>query len=264
MSTEPPPHSTRGLLEGIADTALDDDYYEVRSGDRTKPSTRTFVTAVGTGLFALLVTVAVIQTRDDRPGNQIERNTLVSNIQDRKDKLNKREKQANRLLTEVAKLQALSNRSNPEYEDLRMTTADRGASGPGIVITVDNSPENNTRGRVTDIDMQILVNGLWYAGAEAISINGNRIGTLSSIRKAGEAITVNFRSIVAPYRITVLGNNDSLADRLGENPGGQYWATRTREAGLRFSVKSEDRLTVPAAPVKRVSIVHAEAIEGES
>ena len=42
-----------------------------------------------------------------------------------------------------------------------------------------------------DPDLQKLVNGLWAAGAEAISINGQRLTNLSAIREAGEAITVN-------------------------------------------------------------------------
>ena len=262
MPPAPPPHTTRGLLEGIADTALDDDYYVVRAPTSSKKSTSTIATGVGIALFALLITIATVQNRSDRPAAQAERNTIISNIEDRKATLEDNEGEAEELRSEVASLQALSNKVNPDYEVLRMSTGDRAATGPGILVTVNNSKRDNSRGRVTDIDMQILVNGLWYAGAEAISINGNRLGTLSSIRKAGLAITVNFKSIVAPYRITVIGNKDSLAERLAENDGGRYWAQRMKRAGLRFAVQNRGRLTVPAAPAKRVSILHAEATEG--
>jgi len=262
---EPPPHTSRGLLEGIAENALDDDYYQIRSLHSTHSSSaKTVATGVGIALFASLVTIAVVQNRSDRPVNQMERNTIVSDIQNRKSTIDEREAQVKKLRAEVSRLRALSNDTNPDFENLRVTTADRGASGPGIEIIANNSTRSNTDGDVSDIDLQILVNGLWYAGAEAISINGNRLGTLSSIRKAGLAITVNFRSIGPPYRIVALGNSESLSDRLGENAGGRYWAERIRKAGLRFSLQREAKLSVPAAPAKRVTITYAQAVEGDS
>lgn len=265
MPAKPSPYLDRGLLEGIAETALDSDYYEVRPPQSRKSKLRgSLASGIGIALFALLVTIAIVQNRTDRPVNRVERNTLVSNIQDRKATLEKGEEQAGKLRSEVSKLRALSSNTNPEFETLRVTTADRAAHGPGIVVTADSSTEGNDDGRITDIDLQVLVNGLWYAGAEAIAINGNRLGTLSSIRRAGLAITVNFKSIGSPYRLVVLGNSESMADRLGENPGGRYWAKRVRDAGLRFDVQNEENLSVPAAPSQRLSIVHAEAAEGES
>ncbi|MEO6470435.1 MAG: DUF881 domain-containing protein, partial [Aeromicrobium sp.] len=81
---------------------------------------------------------------------------------------------------------------------------------------------------------------------------------------AGEAITVNFKSISAPYTISVVGNTQSLTDRLNENPGGQYWAQRVRKAGLRFDLQGASRITLPAAPDKRVSITYATVVKGAS
>ena len=265
MRTVPPPHTSSGLLEGIAENALDDDYYEVRP-PRTANSrgAGTVATGVGIALFALLVTIGSVQNRNAGPVNQVERNTLVSDIQNRKSTLDKGETQAEKLRSEVTTLQALSNDTNPDYETLRVMTADSAATGPGIVIVADNSTKGNTDGRVTDIDLQILVNGLWYAGAEAISINGNRLGTLSSIRNADEAITVNFRSIGPPYRLVVLGDSQSLNDRLEENTGGRYWVERVRQAGLRFDLQREGQLKVPAAPAQRVTITHATIAKGDS
>lgn len=263
MPEEPqPPHKTTGLLEGIAENALDDDYYEIRAN---RPGgSRTITTALGLALFALLVTIASVQNRSDRPAERIERNTLVANIQIRKSSIDKKNSEATRLSVDVAKLQALSSRTDPAFEALRVTTADRAANGPGIFVTVDNSKSDTAAGRVTDTDLQLLVNGLWYAGAEAISINDNRIGTLSPIRRAGQAITINFRSLTAPYTISVIGETDSLRDRLAQNSGGKYWAARVKQAGLRFDVQGSSGITVPAAPDSRVTLRHATAIRGDS
>jgi uncharacterized protein YlxW (UPF0749 family) len=56
-------------------------------------------------------------------------------------------------------------------------------TGPGVLIVVDDSPSAmaDARDRVLDIDLQVLANGLWEAGAEAISINGHRLSNLTAI-----------------------------------------------------------------------------------
>lgn len=260
----PPPHTTLGLIEGIAANALDDDYYEIRpdtsAGARTG---RTMLAALGLALFALLVTIASVQTRHDRPAEQVDRNSLIASIRERQDSLTKGNEQAAKLRTAVAKLQTLSG-TDPAYEQLRLTTADQGASGPGVVIEVDNSTDDVVGGRISDTDLQLLVNGLWYAGAEAISINDNRLSSLSAIHRSGQSITVNFTSLTTPYRIVALGDPDSLADRLAENPGGRYWAQRTGKSGLRFDIRAEKSLAVPAAPPKRVSVSNAHVSGGNS
>lgn len=264
MSSPLPPHTESGLLASIAENALDDDYYEVRVDDaQSGGGSRTMVTAVGLALFALLMTVALVQSRLDRPADQVERDTLISSIRTRQASLAKRTDQANALRLEVERLHTISNQTNPEFERLRALTADRAATGPGIVIEADNSRQDRAGGRVSDTDLQLLVNGLWYAGAEAIAINDSRLSTLSAIHTSGQAITVNFSSITAPYRIVALGDPESLTDRLSENPGGRYWDQRVRKSGLRFEVHEEKSVSVPAAPAKRVSLSKAHVIEGD-
>lgn len=256
------PYTGPGLLEGIADTALDDDYYEVRP-DSSKGNA-TLVTGIGLALFALLMTVALIQNRNDRPANQVEVNTLISSIQNRKASVQQNSVEAEKLRTQVEKLKKASSRIDPKIEALRLITSDSEAFGPGIVVTVDDSSGARANGRVTDFDLQRLANGLWYAGAEAISINGNRLSSLSSIRSAGASIKVNYHSIGTPYVITALGDSSTLADRLAENPAGRYWARRVAKAGIRFDVDKESGLRVPATPAQRMAILHARGIKGES
>ena len=76
--TEPTrPDAAEGLLEQIADTALDDDYYVVRSGAAGQSREfNTVLTGVAFAVFALLVAIAAMQTRSDRPATERERDTL--------------------------------------------------------------------------------------------------------------------------------------------------------------------------------------------
>ena len=68
-----------GLLEQIAETALDDDYYVVRASEpRPSRSLRAAWSALVLTVFALLVTTAAVQTRNDRPATELERRTLAA------------------------------------------------------------------------------------------------------------------------------------------------------------------------------------------
>src|SRR5699024_11126623 len=91
-------------------------------------------------------------------------------------------------------------------------------SGPGIVLEIEDSAPrlaspglgSGTVNRVTDVDLQIAVNGLWAAGAEAVAVNGQRVGPTIAIRSAGSAVLVDFRPLSPPYRITALGEPETL------------------------------------------------------
>ncbi len=90
-----------------------------------------------------------------------------------------------------------------------------------------------------------LVNGLWEAGAEAISINGQRLTTLSTIRQAGDAITTNSRSLSRPYVVSAVGNQDTLPARFAETSSGQAWLDLQRELGLKLTITPVDSLRLP-------------------
>ncbi|CAM5647734.1 membrane protein [Streptomyces purpurascens] len=53
--------------------------------------------------------------------------------------------------------------------------------------------------------MQRVVNGLWESGAEAVSINGQRLTALSAMRAAGDAILVDNKPLVPPYTVLAVG-----------------------------------------------------------
>jgi uncharacterized protein YlxW (UPF0749 family) len=262
MSEPPVTDRAVSLLDQIADTALDDDYYVVRAAQT--PHARelnTVLTGVVLAVFALLVSMAALQTRSDRPATERERASLISSVNARKKVESSRIATEQRLSAEVARLRASADRVDPSYQTLRAQAGDLGASGPGVTVIANPSTHGNLDGEITDHDLQILVNGLWYAGAEAISINGNRISSLTSIRAASGTITVNIRSIGPPYVVIALGSSDNLGDRFSENPSGRYWEARRQNAGVRFSVTSSSQLTVPAVPRQQLDTSHAKAIK---
>lgn len=264
MAEQEAPTRAEGLLEQIAETALDDDYYVVRAGDYSQSREfNTPLTALVLAVFALLVMMAALQTRNDRPATERERSTLISDVAARKNLQADREATAERLRNEVADLSASADRLDPDYQNVRLETGDLGATGPGITVVVSPSTLGNADGLISDDDLRIMVNGLWYAGAEAVAINGQRIGTLTGIHTANGVINVNYNDIVPPYTVVALGPSDSLLQRFESNPAGRYWASRQEEASVQFGVTPSSELSVPAVPKKRMTIRHAKAIKGK-
>lgn len=120
-------------------------------------------------------------------------------------------------------------------------------TGPGVVVVVDDSSGTNSA-RVTDEDLRQLTNGLWQAGAEAIAINGHRLSSRTAIRSAGSAITVDYRSLLRPYRVEAIGDPLTLPAKFADTSGGSWWADAKANYGLVYDVNPASSLTLPADP----------------
>lgn len=134
--------------------------------------------------------------------------------------------------------------------------------GPGVKLVVDDAKEATTggdgnpretsgfsdTGRVRDRDMQRVVNGLWASGAEAVSVNGQRLTALSAIRAAGEAILVDNKPLVPPYTVLAVGDGKSLSTRFQNSADGLYLNALQENYGIRTAIFVADDLRLPAAP----------------
>ncbi len=103
-------------------------------------------------------------------------------------------------------------------------------------------------GRVRDRDLQRVVNGLWQAGAEAVSVNGRRLTALSAIRAAGDAVLVDNRPLAPPYTVLALGPGEELATAFRATAEGRHLEVLREEYGIRAGTTVHDRLELPAAP----------------
>jgi uncharacterized protein YlxW (UPF0749 family) len=104
------------------------------------------------------------------------------------------------------------------------------------------------QGKVIARDLQIVVNGLWQAGAEAISVNGHRLTARAAIRFAGAAILVDYRPLVRPYAITAIGDPGSLGVEFADNAGGSYLQSLKANYKIRADIQERDSVVVPGEP----------------
>jgi uncharacterized protein YlxW (UPF0749 family) len=139
-----------------------------------------------------------------------------------------------------------------ETEALRVPVGVAGAHGPGVVVELADSPRSpSSRAesadfRIQDVDIQLVVNTLWNAGAEVVAVNGRRIVTTTAIRQAGGTILVNYSAVASPYRVVAIGDADALHDRMTRSEVAERFAVWTDIYGLRFSVHRVGNASVPA------------------
>jgi len=267
LATAPPSDVLRRLL----DDAVDDDYSAASRHDRQlerptlqRPTAAAIVVVVAFGLF---VGIAAGQARSGAPQEARERSALFDRIETRQDAIAALTSRSEQLRLQILDLQGSATEGNQRARDLlaglttaRTLTGAATVIGPGVEITADDAPggQSGPEGKVLDVDLQVLVNGLWQAGAEAVAINGNRLSPLSAIRTAGRAITVNYRSLSPPYIIEAIGDPQTLQARFIETPGGQAWLDLATNFGLGFELDSADSLRLAAAPAPRLLIRYAQ------
>ena len=105
---------------------------------------------------------------------------------------------------------------------------------------------NQSDSRIQDVDLQEVVNALWNAGAEAISINGQRLVATSAIRNAGNAVLVNFRVLTSPYDVAAIGDRSAMETSFEATDIARRFKTWEQVYGLGFSVEHPSTVQVPA------------------
>jgi uncharacterized protein YlxW (UPF0749 family) len=204
-------------------------------------------------------TTAVSQVKQD----------LVGRIEDRRAQVDAQTRFIATARSQINTLQASAlNRQSQgglsaELSKLELAAGTVPVTGPGLVLTIDDAatkaepvaPDANPRsatgpdqGKVIATDLQIIVNGLWEAGAEAISINGHRLTSRAAIRSAGEAILVDYRPLSRPYVISAIGDRGSLAVEFADNSGGSYLQSLTNNYKVRSNIQSRASVVVPGEP----------------
>jgi len=139
---------------------------------------------------------------------------------------------------------------NAELEQARIASGLAQLAGPGLVFKLEDADgalgNANADGLVTARDVRILIQELWLAGAEAISVNGERITTTTAVLDIGNSILVNSAYLAPPYQITAIGPTD-LYDRVsGSASFVEFVTSRVDPSGIRLSFAEIESVTVPA------------------
>ena len=250
-----PVDASMDLLNAIIRQPVDPDYAVVaaRGGPRTTRSWRLAVVLV---LAGAMFAVAALQTNRAAPAEQTERAELIDRVQAAEAQQDALRGQVVDLSRQITTLRAAalgdeqSRGLEQQIERLGSTNGTVAVRGPGVVVVVDDAPSGaaDQRDEVLDLDLQVLANGLWQSGAEAVAVNGHRLSALTAIRGAGDAITVDYRSLNRPYRVEAIGDPRTLPARFAESPAGAWWNDLAQNRKMRYEVSDVDQLSLDADP----------------
>ncbi|MER6394186.1 DUF881 domain-containing protein [Streptomyces sp. NPDC059382] len=271
-SATPParPDASMSLLTHVMDHSLDEGYAEASArsaADGTAGLPRTLKAklglAAGLVIAAMVVTLGAAEARISAPVLAKERQELIDRVERADEHATTVERDIERLRTEVADSQreALKQHGGDQGQLVALLAGAGDVRGPGIKLTVDDAKGSSSAGgggpresagfantgRLRDRDMQKIVNGLWQSGAEAISINGQRLTALSAIRAAGDAILVDNKPLVPPYEVLAVGDKKKLGTAFQDSVGGQYLHVLQESYGIRSGLAPVDDIRLPAA-----------------
>ncbi len=208
-------------------------------------------------LAGSLFAVAGLQTNRAAPVAATERTELLARIADAETQQDALRSQVDDLTRQIDRLRSgalgddgASRALEAQIGRLGPAVGQAPVTGPGLVVVVDDAPTgaDDARDQVLDLDLQVLANGLWASGAEAVSINGHRLSALTAIRGAGDAITVDYRSLTRPYRVEAVGDPRTLQGRLAESAAGAWWNDLAQNRDMTYATSDADRLVLDSDP----------------
>jgi uncharacterized protein YlxW (UPF0749 family) len=216
---------------------------------------------VSLGLFGVLAVTgfllltAVSSARTTKKVEAPRKAELIDLIEARREQLDALDEDVRRLRSEVAAAEGRAARRDEEgaaagrrLAELAGRAGTTALHGPGVEVTLSDSdrsppsPDEAGAYRIHDSDLQLVVNALFAAGAEAVAINDSRVVVTTPIRAAGDTIVVNFRPLTPPYRVRAIGADE---ETYGASEIAARFRRWTRLFGLGYSTNRSDDLTVP-------------------
>jgi uncharacterized protein YlxW (UPF0749 family) len=222
-------------------------------------------------LVAAVFAAAVAQARLVAPGVSAAQRVLAASVRSEEAATGELTAHRNALTAQRDDVQrraladdAVGRRLLANLDRLSLAAASTPVTGPGLSVAVtdpgvgpnlsDVSKQRvaGSQQIILDRDLQLVVNSLWASGAEAISVDGVRIGPNVTIRQAGGAILVDNNPISSPYTVLAVGPPHSMQEVFGNSPGLRRLRLLETSYGVTVTVSARDDLTLPAGAVRDV------------
>lgn len=173
--------------------------------------------------------------------------TAIKQLQEERDALQRKNEDLEKTIKEYEQGIIGTDMMRREMEQLRDFAGLTEVTGGGIAVTMNDSSAQKTGNKnaylVHAEDILSVINELNGAGAQAVSVNGQRIVGTSAVACAGSIVTVNGVRVAAPFEILAVGDAEVLQAAL-KFPGGVV--DSLSPWGIEINIRRESILTVPA------------------
>jgi len=136
-----------------------------------------------------------------------------------------------------------------EVSEAKLAAGLEDVQGPGIYLVIKDNESTDIVGAdinddiVHDVDMQVIINDLKSAGAEAISINGQRVLSRSEIKCGGPIIRINGQSMANPFVVKAIGDPKVLYAAINAPNTYGYNLKNIYQLGVETEIK--DNIYIP-------------------
>ena len=210
--------------------------------------------ALTLGITALIVALAIVlqlravkeykssnveDLREDEIKTQIS--TYQSKYEEAKAQLEENQNKIEEYKTTTDEKEKASSLLDNELNESKTLLGLTDVKGEGVIITLKDTDDN----KFTSENLRYLVNELKYAGAEAISINGNRIVNLTDIATINDNFIIMNNGEVrlnSPYEIKAIGDRKYLTSTLNMKNSG--FVDLMKSNNLNVEVKESDNITI--------------------
>ena len=241
--------------EGQATT--DPSIQNIRSDSR-HPRLARLATVIVMALAGLMMTTAAINSRgrDLRPERDTDMATLVRSQASHNAALQKEAAGLRARVDNLSKADQTPGVTSSTVSSASALAPSVGlgaVSGKALRVTLDDAPlSENLDGVDANMlvvhqqDIQMVVNTLWSGGAEAMTIQGQRVVSTTAVKCVGNTIVLHGVAYAPPYVIEAIGDPDAVQKTLDTSEAVRIYKEYVGAYQLGWSVERAGEVTMPA------------------
>lgn len=214
------------------------------------------------GIMCLALTAGIciqintVEKSNSTVSQNYEENNLRAEVLKYKEKYDNKMKEIDEIDKQLEQKIDEATENNSELEEAQAQIKEGNkiigleeVTGPGIIITLSDSKLDPSTVfdpstlLLHDLDILSVINELKNTGAEAISINDQRIVTTSSIQCGGAIININGEKVGSPFTIKAIGLPESLTNINRTN--GYLDILRSEPYKIGVELKKSNSITIP-------------------
>ena len=210
-----------------------------------------------------------VTTRDDGLSFAAQQQRTVV---DRTNQLAALQRQVQAATSEAAKTDTRVAQARDAADAVAAAAGMTAVSGPAVTVSLDDAPPlpGSQKGSVPpdylvvhQQDVQAVVNALWAGGAEAMTLQGQRVISTSAVRCVGNTLLLHGIVYSPPYVVTAIGDTARLRQALENAPDIIIYKQYVQAYKLGYQVTTQAEVTMPAF-TGGVSLSDADALGPES
>lgn len=241
-----PSQATRGLSDDAG----------VAAEPELEPKPKRTASTLLVGLLAGLLigaTAITSQGSDLRPDRTSDLTQLAAQAEQRNQELADRAAELRAENDELAAAQGASPDAVPDPAGQEWVAGLAAVQGPAVRVTLTDAPVDFAPPGVDgdllvvhEQDIQQVVNALWRSGAEAMTIQEQRVVATTAVKCVGNTVVLHGVPYAPPYVITAIGDPEILEAGLASSEGVQIYRQYAQAYQLGYAQTRVDQVTMPA------------------